>query len=213
MTKGLSVCVAWALALAAPAAALAEPLPTAVEAALAEASALPGARVMAADYKESLPAGCVASSAVIGRAVDGSGRYPVKLSGERCSGWAWVKVQVWAEVPITTRAVKAGERLDGAVAYVEKEIAAGRPPIEVGPATVAARPLPRGQWVQAAHVRGGATTAAGTPVKVVARIGALVIEQTGKTVPCGRGGACAVLPSGRHVQGRLEDGRLIVESP
>jgi hypothetical protein len=35
----------------------------------------------------------------------------------------------------------------------------------------------------------------------------------GRLVPCSRGVACAVVPTGKHVEGRLEDGTLIVETP
>jgi hypothetical protein len=45
------------------------------------------------------------------------------------------------------------------------------------------------------------------------RAGALSVEQSGRAVPCPRGRACAVLPSGRRVEGRLEDGRILVELP
>jgi hypothetical protein len=54
---------------------------------------------------------------------------------------------------------------------------------------------------------------AGTPVKIVVRVGALSVEQLGRIVPCTRDAICAVLPSGKHVEGRLEDGRLVVELP
>jgi hypothetical protein len=54
---------------------------------------------------------------------------------------------------------------------------------------------------------------AGTSVRIVVRTGALTVEQLGRIVPCSRDAVCAVLPSGRHVEGRLEDGRLIVDLP
>jgi hypothetical protein len=54
---------------------------------------------------------------------------------------------------------------------------------------------------------------AGGAVRVVVRSGLVVLEQTGRFVPCGAGRACAVLPSGKHVEGRLEDGRVVVEVP
>jgi hypothetical protein len=193
-----------------PGSSRAELVPPAVEAALAEASAVPGARLVAAEYRPNLPSGCAVTAASLGRPIEGSGRYAVKLSGAGCGGWAWVRVQVWAPVPITTRAVKEGELLGPALDLVEKEIAPGRVPPQVAPTATAARPLPRGQLVQAAHVRDGAP-AAGQPVKVVVQVGSLLVEQTGRTVSCGRSRACAVLPSGKHVEGRLEDGRLYVE--
>jgi hypothetical protein len=54
---------------------------------------------------------------------------------------------------------------------------------------------------------------AGTSIKIVVRAGALSVEQVGRIVPCTRDAVCAVLPSGKHVEGRVEDGRLIVELP
>jgi len=50
-------------------------------------------------------------------------------------------------------------------------------------------------------------------VKVLVRNGALAIETVGRLVACGAGRACAVLASGKHVEGQLADGRLIVEVP
>ena len=55
--------------------------------------------------------------------------------------------------------------------------------------------------------------APGALVAVRIRSGALTVEQSGRAVPCARGLACALLPSGRRVEGRLTDGRLLVELP
>jgi hypothetical protein len=55
--------------------------------------------------------------------------------------------------------------------------------------------------------------AVGTRVRILVRVGSLVVEEAGRLVPCSRGLACAVVPSGKHVEGRLEDGTLLVETP
>ena len=55
---------------------------------------------------------------------------------------------------------------------------------------------------------------AGEPVKVVLIVpGAMAIEQMGRAVSCARNHNCAVLPSGKHVDGTFVDGRLLVEMP
>ena len=55
---------------------------------------------------------------------------------------------------------------------------------------------------------------AGDILKIRVRTGSLIVETQGRRIACGGGRICAVLPSGRHVEGRLEDGhRLVVELP
>jgi len=50
-------------------------------------------------------------------------------------------------------------------------------------------------------------------VKVVLVSGGLAVEQVGRAVPCARNHNCAVLPSGKHVDGALVEGRLMVQLP
>jgi hypothetical protein len=50
-------------------------------------------------------------------------------------------------------------------------------------------------------------------VEVVVRAGDLEITREARAVPCVRGRACALLPGGRRVEGRLLDGRILVEVP
>ena len=50
-------------------------------------------------------------------------------------------------------------------------------------------------------------------MKVSVRAGTLSIAQTGRIVSCGRGRTCAVMPSGKHVEGQIVEGQLIVEAP
>jgi hypothetical protein len=183
-----------------------------VQAALDSAVAIGGARVVPTSYTASGTRGCAATTAVIGRPVDGSGKYAVKLMGDGCTGWAWLKVDVWAQVPVTTRLVREGERLDDAVTFVERQITAGRAPVALSAESLAAHPMPRGQAVMPADVkRSGGNT--GDSIKVLVQSGALAIETSGRVIACGRDRTCAVLASGKHVEGRLAGGRLLVELP
>jgi hypothetical protein len=202
-----------ALLLLAPAARAAETtLPAPVQAALDGAIAISGARVVATSYTTSASRPCAATSATIGRPVDGSGKYAVKLAGTGCTAWAWLKVDVWAQVPVTTRLVREGERLDDAVTFVERQITAGRAPVALSAESVASHPLARGQTLMPADVKRSSGNA-GDTVKVLVTSGALAIETQGRLVSCGRDKTCAVLTSGKHVEGRLSEGRLIVEMP
>jgi hypothetical protein len=205
------------LASAAPAALAREttssqPLPPAVDQALAGALAVPGARV---DVRSYLPAGgvtCPVTQASIDRPVEGSGRYPVKVSGQGCTGWAWVELKVFASVLVTTRAVRAGEILDGATTSQDRELRPGRQPAGNVTGAKAARPLTRGQLVEKDHLELAALPN-GSPVKVIVRAGSLSIAQNGRIVSCGRGRTCAVMPSGKHLEGQIVEGQLIVEAP
>ena len=185
-------------------------LPAEVEAAVDSSVAVGNARVVVVAYKPSKGRPCHASSATIARPIDGSGKFAVKLSGKGCTAWAWLTLDVWAAVPVTTRLVREGERLDDAVTFVDRKITSGRAPVTLSAESVASRPLPRGQAVMPNDVKrqGGS---AGDPVKVLVLSGALVVEAQGRIVGCGRDRTCAVLASGKHVEGRLQGGRLVVE--
>lgn len=186
-------------------------LPAAVQTALDDALALKGARVVALAYEPSLRGDCQVKQAQVPRPIEGSGRIAVKISGTGgCSGWAWVKVEVWAPVLVTTRLVRAGEPIEAAVTATQMAIPSGQVPAAMTAGAVASRSIPRGQMVQAAHIRGGAS-GSGELVKVVVVSGSLAVETSGRLITCGQDRACAVLASGRHVEGTLSDGRLIVE--
>jgi hypothetical protein len=187
-------------------------LPAPVSAAVAGALAVSGARVVATSYSASLPRACEPTSATVTRPIEGSGRYAVKLAGSGCVGWGWVRLELWAPVPVTTRQVREGEALAGAVTLVERQITTGHGPPVLAPSAVAARPLLRGQAVTAQQVRQGGS-GAGEAVKVVVRAGGVEVATAGRMVGCGRGRTCAVLASGKHVEGQLADGILLVEAP
>jgi hypothetical protein len=197
------------LVAAAPAAAVEVTLPAPVQAAVDNAVMVAGARVVPVSYAVS-GRPCAADTATISRPIDGSGRFAVKLTGTGCSAWAWLKVDLWAQVPVTTRLVREGERLDDAVTFVDRQITAGRPPLVLSAESVAAHPLARGQALAPTDVK-RLTGNAGDSVKVLVQSGALAVETQGRIVACGRDKTCAVLASGKHVEGRLVEGRLMVE--
>jgi flagella basal body P-ring formation protein FlgA len=127
-------------------------------------------------------------------------------------GWGWVRFEVWAPAAFTTRPVRAGEPLQAALTVEDREIRSGHAAYVPPPGALAARDLPRGTVLQAAHVA-GATLASGESVKVMVMSGPLAIEVQGRAISCGVGRLCAVLPSGRHVEGHLQEGRLLVDVP
>ena len=201
-------------ALAAPSDETTADVPPPVAAALESALVVPGGRMTVRSFKPTAAAGatCNVREASLERPIEGSGRFPVKVSGRGCTGWAWAEVKVYAAVLVTTRPVRAGDSLEGAVAEEEREL---RPPLREVATDVkgsrASRALGRGQIVDRSHLE-AAGAAPGSTIKIVVRTGALQVVQTGRVVPCGRGRTCAVVPSGKHVEGEIVDGRLIVEA-
>jgi len=188
-----------------------EVLPSAVGESLIHALAIPGARIVPLSW--SAPAGCRIESASVPRTIDGSGRVAVKFSGKNCSGWGWVRLEVWSETAVTTRALRAGEAVESGTAMVSREVKSGRMPFVPPPGAVAIRTLSAGTAIGEADVSTSAVVA-GDPVKIVVAAGALAVETQGRRTNCVRGRACAVLPTGKHVEGHMDDGgRLIVEVP
>ncbi len=205
----------FALLASATAVAVAAPsVPQPIAAAVQIGLAVPGARVVVASYQPKLPPGCQVESGELRRSIDGSGRIAIKLegasaAGQRCGGWAWIGVRVYGRVLVTTRAVREGEELAGATLEAEREIFSGHRPAQWVQGTSAARALASGAVIDESHLRIDALKV-GAPLKVVVAAGALVVEMAGRVVSCGAGKACAVLPSGKHVEGTLTDGRLWV---
>jgi hypothetical protein len=198
----------------------AESASAAVVAALEKAISVPGARLDGASEERGPGRGCVAREVTIPRAVDGSGRIPVKVvgtrgGGNRCEAWSWVRVRLVADVAVTRHAVRVGERLADAVAVETREIVSGHSPVtaaSLSDGAVASRALVAGAVVEADDAT-VATARPGDVVKVMIIAGALAIEQSGRAIPCARGRSCAMLPSGKHVEGELVDGRLVVTLP
>ncbi len=195
----------------------AERAPAAVVAAIERALSVPGARLDDVQAEGSPARGCLPREVSVPHAVDGSGRVAVKVigtrtGGSRCEAWSWVRVRVVADVAVTRRAVRAGDPLADAIVTETREVTPGHAPAVIDPGAVAARALPAGAVVEsdAATV---ATTRPGEPVKVVLISGGLAIEQNGRAVPCVHGRSCAVLTTGKHVEGDLVAGRLLVTLP
>ena len=184
--------------------------PAPVVDALQSALTLPGARVDVVSWKIPGNGPCNLASASLDRPVAGSGRYALRLEGAGCGAWGWATVRVFAPGYVTTRPVRAGEPLEDAVKAVDQEIRGGRSPVMVTASSKASRAINIGQLVEAAHVEVTGPSV-GSPIKVLVRTGSLVIEQTGRAVSCGRGRVCAILPSGKHVEGTLEGDVLVLE--
>ncbi|MFL5262360.1 MAG: hypothetical protein ACJ79L_08155 [Anaeromyxobacteraceae bacterium] len=189
----------------------------AARAALDAALAIPGGRVELVALGDASPRGCEAVKAEAPRPVTGSGRVALRLEGrdargDGCDAWAWATVRVHAPSLVALRAVAEGEPLAGAVGPAEREGRPGRAPLGALPqGAVADRALAPGAAVLPEHLRVGPRP--GEPVAVVLRAGGLEISQQGKALPCRRGRACALLPSGRRVEGVLAAGRLVLEQP
>jgi hypothetical protein len=159
------------------------------------------------------PRGCVAASAKVERPIASSGRYPVKLEGAGCHGWIWVSVKVVANVRVATRALKPGDPLAEGTTLGPREITQGHTPlVDLADGLIAAAPIAAGQLIEPHQVRQSGT-APGESVQVEVHSGSVSILQSGRAVPCVRGRACAVLPSGRRLEGRIQNGRLVVEIP
>jgi flagella basal body P-ring formation protein FlgA len=187
--------------------------PAAVTAALDGALGVSGARLELVSWRAteaSAAKACTPETATLGRPITASGRYAVKLAGAGCEGWGWATVRVLAPGFVTTRVVRAGESLEGSVREVEQEIRGIRVPAIVREGAKAARTINAGQMIEAAHVEDG-RPGTGTTVKVAIRSGSLQVTQFGRAVACGAGKTCAVLPSGKHVEGVIENDTLVVE--
>lgn len=190
--------------------------PALVQRAVAAAAA-PGLRAEVLDWRPAVETRCEPERAEAIRLVTASGQVPLRVEGRdprgaRCEGWGWARVRAVAPALRASRAIRAGEPLAGAVALGEAEVVAGRRAVAELPGdAVAARPIAAGAPLEAAAIRTGPPP--GAPVTVVVRAGALAVAQPGRAVACGRERACAVLPSGRRVEGRVQDGALWVEAP
>lgn len=196
-------------------AAAAAPISPPVRAAVAEALSVRGARAEVLDLTGALPPGCALARAESPGPISASGRVLLHLvgagpGGGACGSWAWAQVRVIAPTLVTTRAVAEDAPLEGAVELVEREVAAGRRPLaELPSGARAARALPAGTPLQDASIRVGARP--GETVAVLLRAGPLAVEQEGRAIACRRGRACALLPSGRRVEGAWHEGRIVLD--
>ena len=190
-----------------------------VRSALERALAAPGARLDSAveERGSARPLDCHVTEVEVAQSIEASGRLAVKVSGRasrggHCDSWLWVRVRVVAPVAVATRALRAGESLEGAYDTEERELRPGHTPAVIGRSSVAARAVAAGQILDGAVV-GEPTLRPGAVLKVGVVSGARMIVHTGRGTPCARGRSCAVLASGKQVEGELVDGRLVVETP
>ena len=175
-------------------------------------------RVRIADYRPTVASDCNIDRAEPLKRVNSSSRLAVKIfgstqDGRACQGWAWVRVQLFQTVFVTTRALAEGEPFAGASTREEREVEPGRTPIDqIAADTTAARSLRAGQLIEShmVHQRG---IEPGQPITVIVRAGALTIEEQAHSVACTPGHFCALLPSGKRVEGTIENGHLLVELP
>ncbi|MDX2022245.1 MAG: hypothetical protein SF187_18560 [Deltaproteobacteria bacterium] len=193
------------------------PMQSLIEQGVQAAVTLPEATAAVQVSSVRLPSGCKVVQAHLDRAVTASGNITVKLRGERhggqpCEGWARVDIKLTAPVMVTTRVVRGGEPLDSATRVEFREIGWGAQPATPAAGIVAARTLLGGQIVDVSSVRANRATA-GQQVRVSVRLGSLQVEQIGRLVSCGAEQTCAVLPSGKRVEGQMEDDRLVVMVP
>jgi hypothetical protein len=176
----------------------------------------PEARVIVLRYAPNAPAGCAVSSAIALTVPSGSGDATLKLmghdaSGAPCEGWARVHASISVPAFLTTTAVAAGSPLAGATSIVDRP---WRPAVhlitELPPGAVAAEALPAGTPVEVHHLRHEGP-APGEAVTVELVMGDITIEQSATLAPCSPGRDCALLPSGKRVEGQLQGDRLRVE--
>jgi hypothetical protein len=201
----------------APAAPAGLDVDVAVGGAVAAALAPEGARAEIGEVRVPPGRGCAPSRAEALRPVTASGDVPLRLAGVDpdglpCEIFGWARVRVLGGGLLLSRPVLPGDPLEGAVRPAEVEILAGRAPLSSLPRGArAGRALPVGTPLLASDVRLGPLP--GEPIGVMVRTGALELSLTGRALACGRGRACALLPGGRRVQGRLEGDHLLVEVP
>ena len=181
------------------------------------ALAITASRAEVLAVEGTLPAACARARAEVPRPVTASGRVAARLTGpagapEACDRWAWLRVRVTAPALVTTRELADGASLEGAVRLEEREVTPGRAWLAHLPeGATAARALPVNTALDEALLRLGPRP--GEPVAIVMRAGALSVEREGRAVPCRRGRACALLPSGKRLEGTWHGGRIEVESP
>jgi hypothetical protein len=190
-------------------------LPSQVTEAASRALAVKGGRVEVVNYQPAMPPGCQLTSVEL-PPLTHSGRYAARLSGEQetskaCQGQAWIQVRVWATALVTQRAIRPGETLEGAVTPQEHEQLAFRELLSaLPPGAIAARAIAGGAVLEPSHLRVGPET--GGSLTVVVNSGSVRLEQVGRRVACGGQKVCAILPTGKRVEGRLENDELLVEA-
>jgi hypothetical protein len=150
------------------------------------------------------------------RPITGSGLVPLHVEGRAqgggsCTGGAMVSVRVTASVWVTARAVSAGEAVGPLAARREREVRSGQTVlVQLPEGATAARQLQAGALLEPSLLSDPGWTQGG-PVRVVLRGNGITLVEQGRIAPCVVGRACAVLRSGRKVEGRREGSELILE--
>lgn len=189
--------------------------PKIVKDALDRALVVENARAELLSVKADAKSTCRFEKAEAQSPVAGSGRIAIKLEGRlsggnACRDVAWANVSVLAKVMVAKEAIRPGELVKEHVMEVEREIHTGEIPLAALPdSSVAGVAVSRGTIIESRHLRRGPSPGESLPVR--AKAGAIVVEQAGRAIPCGRNKTCAILPSGRRVEGMLVNGRLEVE--
>ena len=191
-------------------------IPLVVSRALSAGAATPGARVETVDYRG--PGRCTATRAEVEQPIGSSGSVSLRSEGrgpggESCRGFARAEARLFARVWVVSRALASGERLEGAITLMEREVQPGHAPLtEVAPGLAVTRPLAAGAVLEASMVH-DPSWQSGQSVRVVIRSGGLSLTQSGRLIACAQGRACAQLPSGRRVEGRRSGNELVLEMP
>jgi hypothetical protein len=192
---------------------LALAVPPPVEAAARAALAVPEAQLTLSAYRPA-PAGCAPREVEVASRIVASGTVVARFRGEdvrghECSGAAFLRASVRSSQWVAARAFRSGELVEAIRAL--RELRAGSEPLFLMPAGArAARALAAGEALEEGSLR---TSDPDAPVAIEIRSGALRIQTAGRRVPCARGRACAVLASGKRVEGVAQGDRLIVELP
>jgi hypothetical protein len=166
---------------------------------------------------EGAPARCLVSSAEVPQPIRASGRASLRLrgrdaAGQACDAWAWARVRVSGPSLVTSRAISEGEPLLDGVKTEQRELEPGRDALaELPEGARAAKALASGTPLNQALIRVGPLP--GEAVSVSLQLGALRVDEVARATPCRAGRACAILPSGRRVEGIWHDGRIVIESP
>lgn len=199
------------IAVTAPSASVAP----AVAEALDRAIAIPGARLEIRSFRAG--GSCTAEAAEVSQPISASGRVAVRLRGLTnsgpCEAWAWADVRLFAKAFVATHAIREGESLQARTRTAEIEVrSVSAPVVSIPDGAVAASPIAAGSAVEARHLRNQNELRPGSAVEVDVVASGIRISQRGRAVPCVPGRACAVLPSGRRVEGNLVAGRIVLES-
>ena len=185
-------------------------IPQAVAASVKTAAGVPGATVELSNYRAA-PASCVAREARVERPYFASGEVMARFTGEDskgpCNGAALVHATVRAQVWVAAKAAKTGDAIEAIKA--ERELRA-EPLTDLPQGARAARPIAAGSIIDAASLQDAAGPVGGK-IGIELRDGALRVATEGRVVPCGRGRSCAVLQSGKHVEGQVQNGILLVQ--